>query len=109
MNSRPAVSARAVAAVCAVMFCSSLAAQPTTTPRMSVAEEFVRITFLSFKHALLAKDGARAARYIDDDTAAFYDEIRLSVLHDAKAPLLKKKLSFQTAVLSVRQTLSKAD
>lgn len=108
MNFRENFFARAAIIFCAVLISLHVAAQ-TAPPRLSIAEESVRITFTSFKHALLARDGTRAARFIDDDTAMLYEKIRRAALDAPKDELLKSTLFFQVAVLGIRQVFTKSD
>jgi hypothetical protein len=101
---------RVLIAASSVAFCISIAAQPATAQQQRpVAEELVRTTFISFKHALMGRDGVRAASYIDDETAAFYEKMRQAALNTHKAELLKSKLFFQVAVLLVRHYFSQDD
>jgi hypothetical protein len=79
------------------------------SPRISAIEQGVLTAFADFKSALLVKDGARAANYVDDGTAALYERIRLSALAAQKVELLKATLHFQVAVLTIRQSFKKAD
>src|SRR5262245_46781478 len=100
---------RGLIATCVVVFLlnastSALAQRPST-----VAEEIVRITFNSYRAAVLGRDGAKAAQYIDDESAALYEKIRVAALVASKAELLKTSLFFQAAVFSVRHHLTKDD
>lgn len=88
------------------MICLTVLAVPAGAQRSSV-DEPVRVTFTAFKHALLSRDGARAAGFIDDETAALYEQMRRAALEAPKAELLKSTLFFQVVVLTVRQNLTK--
>jgi hypothetical protein len=72
-------------------------------------EEGVSIVFMNFKQALGARNGAAAANYIDDRTAAFYEKIRRASLRMPKNQLLKESLYFQIGVFSTRLRFSKAE
>lgn len=72
-------------------------------------EEGVSTAFANFKQALAARNGAAAANYIDDRTAAFYEKIRRAALRMPKNQLLKEPLFFQIEVFSTRLSFSKAE
>lgn len=86
----------------------SLAAS-VTQGRAASVEEGVSAAFAKFKQALTRRDGAGAARYIDDRTADFYEKIGRAALRMPKDQLLKQPLFFQAAVLSTRLLFGKKE
>jgi hypothetical protein len=75
----------------------------------ATVEEGVSAAFAKFKQALAARDGAAAARYIDDRTAAFYARMRRAALRMPQDRLLKQPLFFQVGVFSTRLRFSKEE
>lgn len=104
-NTRIAFAARILSVFVVILICTAVSAQT----RLSPTEELVRITFTSFKHAILAKDGVRASQLIDDDTAALHEKLRQFALNTSKPVLLKERFSTIVAVLAIRHAFSKDD
>src|SRR5580765_4696255 len=86
-------------AMVAIMLAIPLAA--TAQSQQSAVEESVRIVFGSFTSALLTRNGALAARYIDDATIALHEKYRQLALTGQKTSLLKERFSVIVGVLSV--------
>lgn len=93
-----------VAAFAWLLAWSSLA----TAQRQSV-EEPVRAAYASFKSSIMKREGAEAARLVDDETTRYYERVRIAALTMSKAELLKNPLFFQIAVLGTRQYFTRAD
>lgn len=72
-------------------------------------EEGVSAAFAEFKQALVARDGVTASRYIDDRTAAFYENVRSAVLKMPKDQVLKQRRFFQLEVFSTRLLFGKSE
>ena len=101
---------RTLSAVCAAIIVLVFAAQSATAQQQRpVVEEIVRITFGSFKHALMNREGVLAASYIDDDTIALHEKYRHLALTAPKEVLLKERLSVLVGALSVRQYFTRED
>ena len=101
---------RTLLATCVAIIVLLFAAQLTTAQQQRpVVEELVRITFTSFKHALMNREGPLAASYIDDDTVALNEKYRRLALFATKEAILKERLSALVGALTVRQYFAKED
>jgi len=75
----------------------------------ATVEEAAAAAFAKFNEALVSRDGAVAARYVDARTEEFYERVRRAALTMPKRQLLKQPLFFQAEVLATRARFGKSE